>query len=92
MKTFTIPILVCILVFVSIIASPAHASDTLTVGVKEGNWMEYTVTITGPTAAPAHNITWFRIEILEIQDTAFHANVTVRNVNGSVSSSIWDFN
>ena len=92
MKTFTIPILVCILVFVSIIASPAHASDTPTVGVKEGNWMEYTVTITGPTAAPAHNITWFRIEILEIQDTAFHANVTVKNVNGSVSSSIWDFN
>jgi len=80
------------MVSVSILASPAGASEQLSVGVKAGDWMEYTVSITGPTDSPAHNITWFRIEILEIQDTAFHANVTVRNVNGSVSSSIWDFN
>ena len=61
-------------------------------GVKEGDWIEYDVRITGPTYAPSHNITWFRIEILNVEGAAFEANVTVRNVNGTFNSSVWNFN
>ena len=92
MKAFTALILASIIVTVSIIASPTLAYDEPLVGVKEGDWIEYTVRITGPTSVPSHNITWFKIEILNVEGAAFQANVTVRNVNGTVSSSIWKFN
>ena len=92
MKAFTLLILVIIFVSFSIVVSPTSANDNSLVGVKYGDWIEYTVSITGPTSAPAHNITWFRIEILDIESVAFQANVTVKNVNGTLSSSNWKFN
>jgi hypothetical protein len=92
MKAFTVLILAIIFVSVSIVVSPTSANDNPLVGVKKGNWIEYAVNITGPTSAPAHNITWFRIEILNIYGAAFSTNVTVKNVNGTLSSSIWKFN
>src|SRR5665647_3247889 len=92
MKAFTPLILVIIFVSFSIVVSPTSANDNSLVGVKYGDWIEYTVSITGPTSAPAHNITWFRIEILDIESVAFQANVTVKNVNGTLSSSNWKFN
>jgi hypothetical protein len=87
MKAFTASTLAIIMVSFSIIASPALAYGEHSVGVKKGDWIEYTVEITGPTSAPSHNITWFRMEILNVEGTAFQANVTVRNVNGTLSSS-----
>lgn len=54
--------------------------------------MEYTVSITGPTPLPARNITWFRMEVLGVDGETFQVNVTVRNVNGTYSSSVWHFN
>ncbi len=80
------------IVSISIVFFPVSANDNFSVGVKKGDWIEYTVNITGPTSAPIHNISWFRIEILDVEGVAFDANVTVRNVNGSLSSSIWEFN
>jgi len=93
MKVFTALILAGIIVSLSIIASPTLVyDDEPSVGVKKGDWIEYTVSITGPTSAPSHNITWFRVEILNVEGAAFQANVTVRNVNGTFSSSVWKFN
>ena len=92
MKTFTALFLAILIVSVSILVAPARAYDDPLIGVKNGDWIEYTVNITGPTSAPAHNITWFRIEILNVESAAFQANVTVRNVNGTLSSSLWKFN
>jgi len=92
MKAFTALILASIIVSVSITVSPTLAYDEPSVGVKKGDWIEYTVRITGPTSAPSHNITWFRIEILNVEGAAFQANVTVRNVNGTFHSSVWKFN
>lgn len=80
------------IISISIVVSPTSANDNPLVGVKKGDWIEYTVSITGPASALAHNITWFRIEILTVEDAAFQANVTVKNVNGSLSSSTWKFN
>jgi hypothetical protein len=91
MKAFTALILAIMLV--SVIASTALAAgDVPSVGVKEGDWMEYAVSVTGPTWTPSHNISWFKIEILNVEEAAFQANVTVKNVNGTFSSSVWKFN
>ena len=62
-----------------------------TMGVKDGDWIEYKVDITG-TPPPIHNVTWMRMTILQIQGAAFQANITVRFVNGTLYSSIWKFN
>jgi hypothetical protein len=92
MKAFTALFLAIMIFSVSIIVSTTSASNQPLVGVKKGDWIEYTVSITGSTPAPAHNITWFKIEILNVDDAAFQANVTVKNVNGTLSSSNWKFN
>ena len=61
-------------------------------GVKKGDWMEYKVNITGPTFAPSHNITRFRLEILNVEGAALQANITAWYVNGSIHSAVWKFN
>lgn len=91
MKVFIVLILASI-VSVSFVALPTFADDEPSVGVKKGDSIEYNVRITGSNSAPSHNITWFRIEILTIEGAAFQANVTVRNVNGTLFSSVWKFN
>ena len=92
MKAFTALILASIIVSVSIIALPTLAYDEPSVGVKKGDWIEYAVKMTGQTSAPSKNMTWFRIEILDVEGTAFQANVTVRYVNGTLRSAVWKFN
>ncbi|MCJ7762850.1 hypothetical protein MUP38_05290 [Candidatus Bathyarchaeota archaeon] len=93
MKAFTALILASIIVSVSIIASPTLAYDEPTVGVKEGDWIEYDINVTGTgTPPPTHDVRWFRIQILPVQGTAFSANFTVRYVNGTIGSAIWKFN
>jgi hypothetical protein len=92
MKTLTALTLAIMILFILIVIAPTRANNEPFVGVKEGDWMEYTVSITGPTSAPAHNISWFRIEIFNVEIAAFQANVTVKNVNGTLSSSEWKFN
>jgi hypothetical protein len=92
MKAFTALILASIIVSVSIIASPTLAYDEPSVGVKKGDWMEYSVRLTGQTSVPSKNITWFRMEILNVEGAAFQANVTVGYVNGTFHSSVWKFN
>jgi uncharacterized membrane protein YozB (DUF420 family) len=92
MKAFTALILASIIVSVSIIASPTLAYDEPSVGVKNGDWIEYTVRITGQTSVSSKNITWFKAEILDVEGAAFQANMTVRYVNGTFRSSVWKFN
>ena len=92
MKAICALVLGIVLVSVSIIVSFACAVSAPSVGVKKGDWVEYSVTITGPYSAPSHNITWFRMEVLDVEDAAFQANITVRYVNGTFQSSVWDFN
>lgn len=92
MKAFTALILASIIVSVSIIASPTLAYDEPSVGVKKGDWIEYNVRITGLSSVPSKNITWFRMEILDVEGEAFQANMTVRNVNGTLRSSVWKLN
>ena len=92
MKVFTALILISMMISVSIIASPALAHET-SAGVKEGDWIEYNISVTGTgTPPPTHDVRWMRIEVLPVQDIAFNVNLTARYVNGTVGSSIWKFN
>ena len=63
----------------------------VSVGVKKGDWMEYSVSTTGSPPV-AHDVTWARMEILDVEGVVLHANITVKNVNGEVSSSVRSFN
>ncbi len=76
-----------------LIASPARAYDDPSVGVKEGDWIEYKISITGAgTPPPTHDVRWMRIEILPVQGAAFSVNLTARYANGTVGSAVWKFN
>ncbi len=92
MKALTTLALVCVLVSVSALMLPVAAADQPTVGVKKGDWIEYDVLYTGQTAAPAKNMTWFRMDIIDVTGTAFQTNVTVRYINGTLRSAVWSFN
>ena len=93
MKAFTALILASIIVSVSIIASPTLAYDEPSVGVKEGDWIEYNISVTGTgTPPPTHDVRWMRIETLPVQSAAFSVNLTVRYANGTIGSAVWKFN
>ncbi|MBN1358348.1 hypothetical protein JW988_06215 [Candidatus Bathyarchaeota archaeon] len=94
MKDFTASILACILVSVSIVALPTFVYGELSVGVKEGDWIEYEVSVAGVGAMPpTHDVRWFRIEVLPpVEEAAFSVNLTSRYANGTVGSAIWKFN
>jgi hypothetical protein len=64
-----------------------------TVGVKEGDWMEYDITVTGVgSLPPSHDVRWMRMDVLSVDGTAFSVNVTVRYANGTMGSSVWEYN
>jgi len=76
-----------VVIFVSIAAANAQPA----VGVKSGDWVEYSVKTTGAVPA-AQDLTWAKIEITDIVGEAFHANFTVKYVNGTIMSSDRFFN
>ena len=94
MKTFYALILASMLVSVSVITSAAFAGYTPSVGVNEGDWIEYEIRVTGKGAMPpTHDVRWFRIDVLPpIEGAAFAVNLTSRYANGTLGSAIWKFN
>jgi hypothetical protein len=78
-----------IVAFMIILIAAAEAQPS--VGVKAGNWVEYSVKTTGAVPA-AQDLTWAKIEIVDIEGEAFHANFTVKYVNGTLSTSLRFFN
>ncbi len=91
MKAFTALILVGLILSVLTTSSLTYANAGYSVGVKEGDWMEYDVNVKD-TPPPIHNVTWMRLEVLQVEGAAFPANLTVRFQNGTFYSSIWQFN
>ena len=63
----------------------------ISVGVKKGDWIEYEVTTIG-TFPEEFNITWARMEILNVQGTEISVNVTRENLNGTLSSLVMTLN
>ena len=93
MKALTVLTLAIMIVSVSIIASPALTYAEPSVGVKEGDWIEYDINVTGVgSMPPTHDVRWMRIDVLPVQGAAFSVNLTARYANGTVGSAIWKFN
>jgi hypothetical protein len=93
MKALTVLTLAIMIVIVSIIASPALAYAEPSAGVKEGDWIEYDINVTGiGSMPPTHDVRWMRINVLPVQGAAFSVNLTARYANGTVGSAIWKFN
>jgi len=90
-KAFTALILASIVVYASVIAFPKLTYGETSVGVKKGDWIEYTIAMTGPPLDPIRNLTWYRAEILEVDGAWFQVNKTALSVNGVLSSSLWSF-
>lgn len=93
MKIVEVMIVASACFFVLIIqAVPCIYCEPL-VGVKEGDWIEYVVSVTGKgSPPPTHDVRWFRMQILQIEGAAFSVNLTARYSNGTVGSAIWKFN
>ena len=76
-----------------LVTSVACSSYEPSVGVKEGDWIEYDIDISGKgSPPPTHDVKWLRITVVEVQSPAFSANFTVRYANGTMGSAIWKYN
>jgi len=63
--------------------APAAVSAEISVGVEQGDWIEYQVTHTG-TPPEGYNVTWAKMEIVGVQGTAINLNVTTKFSNGTL--------
>lgn len=75
------PCLTLLLVLVST-AFVAVASAEIQVGVKQGDWIEYNVAITGDVPE-LHDVKWCRFDILAVDGKHVYVDITWRYVNGS---------
>ncbi len=66
-----IALILCLMASLSIIVSPAAAFLEPSVGVKEGDWIEYNISISGTgTPPPTHDVRWMHLQVLSVEDTA----------------------
>ena len=70
--------------------APTIAQGEVSIGVKEGDWIEYNV-ITHGTPPEDFNIKWARMEILNVQGSRISVNSTTQAINGSLSSLAMNF-
>jgi hypothetical protein len=76
--------LICLAVLVGM-AFSAVASAEIAVGVKKGDWVTYTVTITGEVPAQ-HDVTWCRIEVTEVAGKNVYVDITSGYADGSTET------
>jgi len=68
--------MICLAVLVGVHFSAVASADVI-VGVKQGDWIEYSVTCTG--AVPEeHNVTWSKIEIIAVEGKKINIKITSR--------------
>lgn len=67
---------VCLTVLVSMLFS-AVVSAEIAVGVKQGHWIEYRVTTIG-NVPDGHDITWSKIEVLDVEGKNVSVEITSR--------------
>ena len=73
--------MICLAVLVGMHFS-AVASAEIIVGVKQGDWIEYKVTVTG-NVPEQHNVTWSKIEIMAVEGKNIDIKITSRYSNGT---------
>ncbi len=85
-----VPLTVAALALI-LIVSVASCVEALSVGVKRGDWIEYSVSYTG-TPMRGHDIDWARMEILDVADTEIPITITSRFSNGSTETASYTLN
>ena len=68
--------------FVLIVIVPVAISAEISVGVKQGDWIEYQVAFTG-TPAEDHDVIWARMEITAVQGKSINLNMIVNFSDGT---------
>ncbi len=61
------------------------------VGVKAGDWIEYSVSTTGAPPSP-HDVQWARMDIIEVSGSNIKVNVTTQANNGTYSVNLMQLN
>lgn len=84
------PLLAVVLLLFILLAAQVVAGE-VSIGVKEGDWIEYTISTTG-TPPEENNLVWAKMEIVEVQGKTFRANMTTKTPNGTLLYSIRNFN
>ncbi len=73
------------LAILSVCVFSNNALAEISVGVKPGDWIEYDA-VTYGNPPEEHNVTWARLEILQVQGFDVKVNVTTQARNGSFSN------
>lgn len=89
MQNQNIPAFIAVVVVLSI-ACVVCASE-LSIGVKSGDWIEYTVTSTG-APMQGHDVEWARMEILGVENPNINVSITSRFTDGSNDTSTHTLN
>ncbi|MCW4047826.1 MAG: hypothetical protein NWE99_09775 [Candidatus Bathyarchaeota archaeon] len=76
------PVLPLTVLVVLLLAAKMVCAE-VSVGVQQGNWIEYEVTFTGSPPAD-HRVTWARMEVAAVQGTTINLNVTTKFANGTL--------
>ena len=90
MKAFFALVLAGMLFSVLIVSSACVYEPSF--GVKKGDWIDYDISMAGPPLDTWRNLTWYRIDILEVDGGWVEVNKTALSVNDALSSSVWNFN
>jgi hypothetical protein len=70
------------LLIVLVVSAPVAVLAEISVGVKQGNWIEYQVTFTG-TPPEGHAVTWARMDIVSVQGKNITLAVATKQSDGS---------
>jgi hypothetical protein len=76
-------IVIITIAFVLVLSLISFVFADLSVGVKKGDWIEYSVTYTG-SPSQGHNVIWARMEITNVQGTILAVSINSRYSNGSI--------
>ncbi len=71
-----------IIVFFTVSSFMGTVLAEVSVGVKTGDWIEYTVNYTG-TPTEGHDVTWARMEIEDVQGKSVNVAIVVEYSNGT---------
>jgi len=85
------PHLVLVFAFALLLLGCITLAGGVSIGVKRGDWIEYHVVTTG-TPHEGHDVTWARMEILEVHGTEVKVNVTTRAANGTLDIDVMTLN
>lgn len=74
MKKISVHI-IFLIIFLNFSFLTIYCYENFTIGVKNGDWMEYNVVCKGDIPLD-HNVTWAKIEVLEVKNELIFANIT----------------